>query len=230
MLLRRGRDAAERGKRLPRIVGRERSKWAGSALMSSTSDSANLNGGAVSRATIAAAAGSTRSSDPQRFARHRGAEQIARDALRSGDRDRRTDRIGLDIGRIAKNEVVHLPDHALGAPAIAAAEHEALLARIRPGHRQLERVDAERAVDVALAEMDRERGAHEDGVEILATDQPGILHARVVGIHGGESREGRNSCRGSTTKLSTAGQSTQALLASRNRHQMCDGAPHQNLK
>ena len=121
----------------------------------------------------------------QGFLRHRSAEQIGRDALRrpaieiDGQKG-----IGLDIRRIDKDEIVHRPDHAPGAALDRLLQHKALLARIGPGHRQLERVDAERAIDVALAEMDRERGAHEGGVERLAADQSGILHARVVGIEG----------------------------------------------
>src|ERR1700732_1416922 len=52
--------------------------------------------------------------------------------------------------------------------------------------RQLQRFPPEHPVDVALAEMDRERGAHQYGVEILAADQSGILQAAIRRIHRGE--------------------------------------------
>src|SRR3954463_3441108 len=62
-------------------------------------------------------------------------------------------------------------------------QHKTLLAGIRTGHRELERSSAQGLVDFALAEVNRKRGAHEDGIEILAADQAGILHATVGRIH-----------------------------------------------
>ena len=44
------------------------------------------------------------------------------------------------------------------------------------------------------------------------------------------SRAGRNSCRGSTTKLSSAAISTMAALAPRNRIRFFAAGAHQNLK
>ena len=44
--------------------------------------------------------------------------------------------------------------------------------------------------------MDRKRGAHEDGVEILAADQAGVLHAAVRRIHRGEQARGPEQLQG----------------------------------
>ena len=52
--------------------------------------------------------------------------------------------------------------------------------------------------------MNRERGAHEDGVEMLAPNKAGILHAVSGEYIAANSRAGRNNCRGSTVKFSTA--------------------------
>ena len=165
----------------------------------------------------------------QGFLRHRGAEQIGRDALRclAIEIDGQI-RIGLDIGRIDKDEIVHRPDHAPGTALDRPLQHKALLARIGPGHCQLERVDAQRAIDVALAEMDRERGAHEGGVERLAADQPGILHARIVGIEG-QSRRAKQ-----LQGIDEIGEHRRAKHAGdageQKTPQMCESAPHQNRK
>ena len=55
---------------------------------------------------------------------------------------------------------------------------------------KLQRADAQGPVDIALAKVNRKRCAHEDGIEILAADQPGVLHATIRRIH-----RGKQACR-----------------------------------
>jgi len=62
--------------------------------------------------------------------------------------------------------------------------------RIRAGHSELQRADAERLVDIALPEMNGQRRAHEHSVELLAADQAGVLHAGVRRIHRREQARG----------------------------------------
>lgn len=91
-------------------------------------------------------------------------------------------------------------------------------------------MDAERAIDVALTEMDRERGAHERGVERLAADQPGILHARVVGIERRDETRGAKQLQG----IDDVGERSRPQHARDAREEktpwMCERASHQNRK
>ncbi|MHC2679447.1 hypothetical protein ACVJDU_001011 [Bradyrhizobium diazoefficiens] len=167
----------------------------------------------------------------QGFLRHRPAEQICRDPL--GRPPIKIDGqigIGLDAGRIDKAEIVHRPDHAPGAAIDRLLQHKALLARIGSGHRQLERTDAERAVDVALAEMDRERGADEGGVERLAADQPGILHARVVGIERRDEARRAEQLQGIDGKGERRGAQHARDARKEKAHHAGERSPHQNRK
>jgi len=86
------------------------------------------------------------------------------------------------------------------------------------------------AIDVALAETYRERGAHEGGVERLAADQPGILHARVVGIERRDEARGAEQLQGIDGKS----QRRRAQHARDARKEKTPHAgersPHQNLK
>ena len=128
---------------------------------------------------------------PRRFARHGAAEQITRDTpdvppVKVGGKID----ILVDLGRVAEDPVVHLPDHTFGMAIERCGQHEALLGRARPRHRQLQRLHAEQPVDIALPEVDRQRRAHEYGVEILAADQAGVLHAAIGRIHRREQARG----------------------------------------
>ena len=71
-------------------------------------------------------------------------------------------------------------------PLQGRGQHETLLVGIRTGHGELQRAHAQRPVDVALAEVNRKRGSHEHGVEILTLDQARVLQAGVGRIHRGE--------------------------------------------
>ena len=89
----------------------------------------------------------------------------------------------VDIRCVLEDPVVHLPYHAPGVALEGCGKHKTLLVGIRARHCELQRADAEEPVDIALLEVNGERRAHEDRVEILASHQARVLHPAVGRIH-----------------------------------------------
>ena len=211
---RRIRDAPEGRHRLSRVVGPARSKSGRSALMSSTWEIGNLNiTPVVSRAPIGSNGRIERArSTPTRAPC--AAEQIARDApgIAPVEIGRKIECPNRYPGASRKIQSSICQMHPPGAALERRREHEAARGNSTRSS-TASATYAEYPVDIALPEVNRERGAHEDGVEILAADQAGVLHAAVRRIHRRKQRAGLNSCSGSTTKLSAAAISTMAARA-----------------